>query len=385
VKLVEDNLYQYRFIAYGQLENGELDDSDLKVLLLPQSIAMSAKECAAIRRFVQQGGTVIADCRTALMDQHGKTLRRGQLDDLFGITRGDLRFDPGSPDVRLDSKERSNLPTSLNIAAAEPGLSAVTAVAHFRDSRGTPVLLINNVGKGKAIYLNALITDYHRWRLRPPEGDALRDLLGTLLNEAGVEHQYRIADDQGRSPHGVEIHPFIAGNLRVVALHRNFQLRVSDLGPPEYQQQDALEAPMSLSIDLGEPYAIYNQRKGQFLGVMDSVTTDLPKYEPTVITVLPTPVGVLSIEAPDSARRGELVEAGLSLTGEKLGDTHTFRVQVMDPEGQPVEVLTRTLVAPRGQSQWAIPFAVNDTPGNYTLHVSDVATGVSNRHQLTLH
>ena len=384
VKLIEDNLHQYRFIAYGQLENGELDNSDLKVLLLPQSIAMSEKECQAIRRFVQRGGMVIADCRTALMDQHGKTLPRGQLDELFGIERRDLRFEPGSPGVHLVSEASEGMPDSLRIAAVEPGIREVTAVVHFRDNRGTPVLLINKVGKGKAVYLNAFITDYHRWRLRPPEGNALRDLLGHLLGEAGVKHQYRVTNEQGRLPHGVEIHPFAAGALRVLALHRNFQLRVSELGPPEYQQQDALEKPMSLSVNLGEPFAIYDQRKGQFLGVRDSVTTDLPKYEPTVLALLPARVGVLSIEAPDSARRGELIEVGLSLTGQRLGDTHAFRVQVLDPEGQPVEVSTRTLVAHNGKSKWAIPFAVSDASGSYTLLVSDVATGVSNRHKLTL-
>jgi hypothetical protein len=45
-----------RYIGYTKIN---------KVLILPQSIAMSAKECQAVRNFVDRGGTVVADCRTA--------------------------------------------------------------------------------------------------------------------------------------------------------------------------------------------------------------------------------------------------------------------------------------------------------------------------------
>ena len=86
-KLIEDNHLQYDFVAYAQLENGEFDKMGSKLLLLPQSIAMSKAECDAVRRFVKRGGTVVADCRTALMDEHCKLLAKGQLDDLFGIER----------------------------------------------------------------------------------------------------------------------------------------------------------------------------------------------------------------------------------------------------------------------------------------------------------
>ncbi|MHC4717995.1 MAG: beta-galactosidase, partial [Planctomycetota bacterium] len=43
-KLIEDNHLQYDFVAYAQLENGEFDKMGAKVLILPQSIAMSKAE-----------------------------------------------------------------------------------------------------------------------------------------------------------------------------------------------------------------------------------------------------------------------------------------------------------------------------------------------------
>ena len=98
--LLEDNLQQYNFVSYGQLENGAFDSMDAKVMILPQSVAMSSQEVGALRRFVETGGWLIADSRAALMDAHCKRLPKGQLDDLFGIERKNLDFAPGPPGLK---------------------------------------------------------------------------------------------------------------------------------------------------------------------------------------------------------------------------------------------------------------------------------------------
>jgi hypothetical protein len=72
--LLEDNLQQYYFVSYTQLENGAFDSMDAKIMILPQSVAMSKREAEALRRFVERGGWLVADSRTALMDEHCKRL-----------------------------------------------------------------------------------------------------------------------------------------------------------------------------------------------------------------------------------------------------------------------------------------------------------------------
>jgi hypothetical protein len=387
VKLLEDNLHQYAFVAYGQLENGEFDAMNAKVLLLPQSIAMSSKEIESIQRFVEGGGTVIADCRTALMDEHCRKLDKGQLDALFGIRRTNLEFAPGPPGLKRVSGNIEGMPPEISmVSVAEPGVEAAGAVALYRDSRGTPAVMMNRHGKGKAIYLNALITDYHRWRLLPPEGDALRHLIRRFLVDSEVVPQYNIADSLNSAdcPVGLEIYPFRSGDLRILALHRNYQLRISELGPPEYQQQDSLSRPMSFSLDLGAKYAVYDQRTGKLLGQMESVPVTLATYEPTVLAILPEAVEALSMEGADRVEKGDLVKVKLELVGPSLGDTHAFRVTVLGPDGKLLPVLTQTLVAPNGQAIWYIPIALSDPPGQYTLDAKDVATGVSAQHRLTV-
>jgi len=391
-KLIEDNQLQYKFVAYAQLEDGEFDKMDTKVLILPQSIAMSKAECDAVRRFVQRGGTVVADCRTALMDEHGKMLANGQLDDLFGIERRDMTFKPGKAGLKLNSKLLfSDIPHWVaagelrRLPAAEPGVRPTgKAVAYYEDAAGTPAVIVNQAGEGRAIYLNAVITDYHRWRLRPPEGAALRKFFEVVFQQAGVKPQYGIARSGGGDCHGVEVHPYVSGKLRILGLHRNYQLRVSELGPPEYRKQDALAEPMEIDVDLGARSAVYNQRTGEYLGSRRNVTVDLPEHKPVILAVLPGKVQGMAITAPTSAKRGSLVKASLKLDAPAVGDRHTFRVKVAGPDGKELRMLTQTLLAPKGKAVWELPIAASDPAGEYTLEARDVATGVKATRKLVV-
>ncbi len=385
IHLLEDNQLQYYFASYGQLENGAFDKMDAKVLILPQSVAMSKAECDAVRRFVKRGGTVVADCRTALMDEHCKMLPKGQLDDLFGIERTDTKFAPGksglkaapavSPHILL-----AGLPKDLR--AAEPGVKAELAAALYQDANGTPAVIVREHGKGRTIYLNAVITDYHRWRLQPPQGKLLRELIAKICRLADVKGQHKVEFVKGGEPQGVELQTWQSGKLGMLSLHRNYQLRVSELGPPQYHSQKVLERPMKLTVDLGKAHAVYDQRAGKYLGKKRNVTFDLPRYEPVMLSILPEPVEGLTITAPAGAKRGGLLKVKLALKGEALGDAHAFRVRVIGPDGKELPPLTRTLAAPKGQVAWDVPIAVSDPAGSYTLVVRDIATGTSARQKL---
>ena len=61
---------------------GEIDDQ-YDMLILPSMACMSKKQCNAIRKFVKNGGTIIATNETSLYDETGKQLEIAQLGDLF--------------------------------------------------------------------------------------------------------------------------------------------------------------------------------------------------------------------------------------------------------------------------------------------------------------
>ncbi|HVN79527.1 MAG TPA: beta-galactosidase trimerization domain-containing protein [Terriglobia bacterium] len=378
IYLLEDNLRQYTFVSYAQLENGDFDKMVAKVMILPQSVAMSETECAALRRFVERGGTLIADCRTALMDSHCKRLPKGQLDDFFGIQRLDRSYAPGPPGLKYVGKERSpQYPLTLaDVSTAEPGLKVLSgATVLYRDANGTPAVIVNRHNKGTSIYLNADTTNYHLWRVQPSKGENLRRLINELLNSANLPASYSITHSNGEAVAGVEVHPWQCGNLRILGIHRNYGLMVSELGPADYQKQTALKGPLELRIDFHKEVALYDTRRGIFLGRMRTFLFPLDPIQPTILAILPEPVNDLTINAPREAKGGELVEVNLGLKGPMLGDTHTFRVQFFDPSGRELSMLTSNLAAPGGKVLWELPLAVNLSKGEYSIRVHDITTG----------
>ena len=83
---VEDCGLQYEYVAYEEIEQDELQKGNFRVLLMPHSRAVSEKEAEAIRRFVQDGGLLIADILPGVLNGHGSKREPGLLADLFPTT-----------------------------------------------------------------------------------------------------------------------------------------------------------------------------------------------------------------------------------------------------------------------------------------------------------
>ncbi len=82
INLCRNTGVSFRFISYEQLAQGILDNNTYKILILPDSTALSNKEVDAIRRFAQKN-MVIAEGIPAIMDEHCKTLMTSPLINIF--------------------------------------------------------------------------------------------------------------------------------------------------------------------------------------------------------------------------------------------------------------------------------------------------------------
>ncbi len=91
-----------RYVGPEQLVRGDLGNA--KALILPSAIALSAADAAAVRRFVAQGGRVIADVVPGRFDQHGRRLPQAALADLFAD--GGATLLPAGDQARLDAALR---------------------------------------------------------------------------------------------------------------------------------------------------------------------------------------------------------------------------------------------------------------------------------------
>ncbi len=101
---------QPQFVTPALMESGGLREAGLKVLILPQVIAMSQASADAIAEFAAHGGTVLADTAPGQFDQHGRRRAAPLLDGVAkvmpflwpdGVASGPENLDPLAETLRL--------------------------------------------------------------------------------------------------------------------------------------------------------------------------------------------------------------------------------------------------------------------------------------------
>lgn len=376
LRLIEDAGLQYRMLAPQQVLVGDLKvynpktGEGFKVLVLPRIIALSDKEAEAIRQFAQAGGTVIADGLAGLFDEHGRRLEKGQLDDLFGISR------PAEYGIaELGSQEAGPaglklLEANINVIAGKP-----------MNTGAMQALIERHVGDGHAIYLNLDLIDYHRWRLHAGEEKPTRDLMNPLFYAAlGKDRRTPACKSaDGQVPAGVEVTLKQAGNVRFVALMRNPQTMISELGPMEYQSNEGFEKEIEIELDgnapgEGKAFIYYDVRAGRRLGEGKGVKVKVVPFEPTIVSVWPQDPAEFALAAPASVQRGGAVNIKVR-PGSTQANLYVYNVEVTGPDGKPRLHYRQNFAFTGEGGQLQVPLAVSDPAGAWTVAVREAATG----------
>ncbi|MBE3070678.1 MAG: beta-galactosidase trimerization domain-containing protein [Planctomycetes bacterium] len=205
MKMLEDCGYQYNVVTGDQVAAGDLVKEKYRVLVLGRAVCLSQAEAAAIRAFVEAGGTVIADCLTGLLDEHGVgRAAGGALDDLFGIARDESKGYLDGKTITEINGEKYNRPFLQRLAydgalrhegmvVYERGTQAAGGSGAAGRVEGADAVVVRPVGKGKAVYLNLTPVAYTDLAERTgPLGDRWRSLVGGLLSGAGLEPRARV-------------------------------------------------------------------------------------------------------------------------------------------------------------------------------------------------
>lgn len=322
---VEDCGLQYEYVADEQIEQGALQDGSFHVLIMPHSRAVSEAEAAAIREFVESGGLLLADIMPGTLNGHGSRQERSMLADLF----------PG----------------------AEPGV--VNAVG-----RGTTVLL----GDALAGYGYASYRGMRGWRALEGRG---RTLAALLQEHGGVTPQVELSHrGLGEMP-PTETTRFVAGDAEFVGLLRKYY----------YYDNE----PYPVTIRFPDTRHTYDVRAGRYLGLVDSLTTEI-SYEAHLYARLPYRVESVSLDTPAQASRDAptRVRMGLRTSGDAPGPGHAFDVRLVAPGGEEPAWYARQAAAVNGAAEISIPWALNDAAGTYTVVVREAATGVTARREVAL-
>lgn len=225
-RLLEDCNVQYDFVSHEQVANeNRLAAGGYRVLILPETFALSDVEADRIRDFVAAGGIVIADNSPGIMDEHGKWREQPALADLW------------------DNQE--------------------------------------------AFLLNTSMMMYSRLRLEPGQERAMREPVEKILFEtAGIQPTVRVMGADGQPLTAAEVHTYHIGpGVRVVSVGRSLQRSSEGPGKERYRQGKALEKPENVTLVLPAASQVYDVLAGKPLGKGEKFEARLDPYVPILWTV----------------------------------------------------------------------------------------------------
>jgi beta-galactosidase len=169
--LYEDNVD----VALLNLGNSSLR---YKLLVVPGLYVMDERSAAALRRYVEQGGTVVMTAFSAKVDEHSQwfdTPMPGRLSDVFGIRTSEFYRASVPPEVSFEGR---SLRAALDFYEVLEPRAARTLAVFTNTPERSPAITVNEYGKGRAIYV--------AFPAQPPLlGPLLRSLYASLGIERG--------------------------------------------------------------------------------------------------------------------------------------------------------------------------------------------------------
>ena len=328
----------YRYVGTPQIEAGGL--KNLKVLVLPYTQALTTREAAAIREFVQNGGLLVADFAPGVFDANGTRLPVGQLADLFG-----------------DGK----------------------------------VLDVKTIGKGHAVMLGGTLKGYTGRRGAGDAGDR-RGLTRMISQFAGVVPWCRVEDMKGLDRGDTEATVFRNGGTFLLGLLRDPGIRSEIAGAGgqwTVQRAGAVgdsAAALETMVRLPAKYHIYDVRRHDYLGFADQFQTGLVKARAKIFALLPVkPAGLELTLSSAKPKAGEPLTITVAVKpGEAAACGFGVRFTVTGPDGKEKEEYSCTLVMRNGRVETVIAPAFDEVSGDYIVTVEEVISGLRAKKTYTI-
>ena len=166
----------------------------------PNAVCLSERQCAMLRDYVTNGGTLIATHLTSVADEHGKVRSNFGLSDLFGA-----RFTEAEPieipDLYLKLPSGEEIPQDpqvLRFTHTGGGTELAETIDRGHRANLGPAIVRRTVGKGQVLYIGSgLEAVYAETRMK-----RLRGYLGSLIEPLMSEHRtYELAWQSGVTPH----------------------------------------------------------------------------------------------------------------------------------------------------------------------------------------
>jgi len=374
VALLTDGHGPYKFISYAQLADGILSREKFGLLLLPWCQALSPAETEAIKRFVNDGGTVLADLRPGVCDGHGKPYDASPLDEVFGVVQNTKQPAVKQGIINVPRAEGTE-PEFFGMMLAD--LSIRPGAGHAKGSvDGTaPAFIVNTYGKGKGILLNFSLNGYYVRQsdyaaipgCRPQNAADVVSFFKFVMSEIDVARPIRL-DPEVRD---LRYQMFRSGDIRYLGFWQ-------ELPEPLLNYAAETAAPLSetkTTISFWKPSHVYDAREKRYIGYADRVTAYFRPDRPRVLALMPYRVTGISVFAPAAVRQGERIayQAAVEATGQP--EKHVLHIELVGPDGDAPRYYTRNTGCRNGKCSGVWQLALNERPGAYRLVVTDAATG----------
>ena len=239
-KLLEDLGLQYDFISYLDVEEGRIDlNKRFKVIILPRTICLSDREAQALRDFVMEGGTLVADYLCGVLDEHGKGRTKGALDDLFGVLRDESAgYMNGKGLTEIDGEEYEqpflkrftyyggayrfqNIVVFERGTRHRAGMKGIEIKDNFGLFHRASVIVEDRAGKGRTIYLNLSPIEYWDPSKRfSGYGHTLRKTVSAVMSPAGIQPRITVYEG-GNAVNMIESLYWKNGNKHYLGLVKN--------------------------------------------------------------------------------------------------------------------------------------------------------------------
>ncbi len=343
LEILRDCGLQFDFIAYSHVEDGQLIGKGYDTFVLPMSIALSDEEIEQIARFVEQGGTVIADSLPGVMDEHCAFRNNEKLRKVFGVkdllaTADKVKAGEGDSQLKPDGAEV------------------------LEDDNGKSLLFVNRYGKGQAWILNYFHHTYGSDKKNGKHRTSL-ERLRKVLSQAGIEPKVRLTGADGKPVSGCERYLFNNGATRLLGL------------VPDMEREGSEQ--IQIRLDGGE-CAIYDVRAKRYFGYGDRFQTEIEPGVPQLFAFVKSRVSDLELQAPTTATLGEEIDLSFSTSGAE--DLRSVAlVKVTDPKGKVHRIYggNRDIQNSSGTSSFRT--ALNDPTGEWMVEVTEAVSGERSR------
>jgi hypothetical protein len=370
----------FRYLTAAMLRRGALDPRQFRVLLLPTALAVSPEQAESMRKFVEAGGTLIADVQPGVYDGHCKPLARGALDDLFGIRRRGRQAAVRRP-VAVHSVVAGRV---VNVefpeAAVDPQVELVTAQA-LAHAGQWPVMLVNQVGRGRAVLLNFQLPPPGGSQDRTPAAAAAWRLLASLYDGAGVKPPVASGDPRGNPLPLVETRVWKNGDALVVGLYR--QMECQWFSPTA---DTTAGAPVAARLTFDQPRWLYDLRgqpqplrdlrgeNGRGLGLRSQIDARLAWGRANFYLASPYRIPPPRIRLSDSQpAAGHTITAAIRLVVPPgFTQRHAVWLEITDPNGGRPLWGQQVRLLDDGAASVEIPIAYNDLPGTWCIKATEL-------------